>query len=109
MSAYRAATAAASVGVALYPSDGGDATTLLRNADLAMYRRQGAKTHRSVIDADAALSLPDFRAAERVYQLIVQVIGRAGRRTSDSTALIQAATREKIEFFSPNLWARLVK
>ncbi|TWT40475.1 Primosomal protein N' [Phycisphaerae bacterium RAS1] len=42
-----------------------------------------------VIDADAALSLPDFRAAERVFQLLMQVAGRAGRREGESLALIQ--------------------
>jgi len=46
-----------------------------------------------VIDADAALSLPDFRAGERVFQLIVQVVGRAGRREGDSLALVQTGDR----------------
>src|ERR1700689_669142 len=32
-----------------------------------------------VINADAALSMPDFRARERSFQLLVQVAGRAGR------------------------------
>jgi primosomal protein N' (replication factor Y) len=44
-----------------------------------------------VIDADAALSLPDFRAAERVFQLIVQVVGRAGRQSGSSLAVVQAS------------------
>ena len=43
-----------------------------------------------VIDAGAALSLPDFRAAEHVFQLIVQVIGRAGRREGAALALVQS-------------------
>jgi primosomal protein N' (replication factor Y) len=42
-----------------------------------------------VIDADAALNLPDFRASERVFQLLVQVVGRAGRREGQSLALVQ--------------------
>ena len=44
-----------------------------------------------VIEADAALSLPDFRASERVFQLIVQVVGRAGRREGASLALVQTS------------------
>jgi primosomal protein N' (replication factor Y) len=43
-----------------------------------------------VIDADAHLNAPDFRAAERTFQLVAQVVGRAGRREGDSLAVIQA-------------------
>ncbi|MEI7530036.1 MAG: hypothetical protein WCK76_13955, partial [Elusimicrobiota bacterium] len=31
-----------------------------------------------IIHADMALHMPDFRAAERTFQLLVQVAGRAG-------------------------------
>lgn len=44
-----------------------------------------------VIEADAGLWLPDFRAAERTYQLVAQVVGRAGRRAGGSLAVVQAA------------------
>ncbi|MCU0691721.1 MAG: primosomal protein N' [Polyangiaceae bacterium] len=42
-----------------------------------------------VINADAALSLPDFRAAERTFQLLVQVAGRAGRAEQAGKVVVQ--------------------
>ncbi|MBL8605387.1 MAG: primosomal protein N' [Myxococcales bacterium] len=42
-----------------------------------------------VIAADAALTFPDFRAAERTYQLLSQVAGRAGRRELPGHVIIQ--------------------
>jgi len=43
-----------------------------------------------VLCADAALSMPDFRAAERTFQLVSQVAGRAGRGSSPGTVIVQA-------------------
>jgi len=42
-----------------------------------------------VISGDTALSLPDFRAAERTFQLITQVAGRAGRGDKPGRVILQ--------------------
>jgi primosomal protein N' (replication factor Y) len=47
-----------------------------------------------VVNADAAWSLPDFRAAERGFQLLVQVAGRAGRHDRQGRVLIQTRDPE---------------
>ena len=42
-----------------------------------------------VILADTGLHLPDFRAAERTFSLVVQVAGRAGRYFPDGKVIVQ--------------------
>lgn len=45
-----------------------------------------------VVDADTGLHLPDFRSAERTFQLIAQVAGRAGRGPKGGRVLVQTRT-----------------
>ncbi len=47
-----------------------------------------------VVRADAELHLPDFRAAERTFQLLAQVAGRAGRGDQPGEVLLQAMDPE---------------
>ncbi len=42
-----------------------------------------------IVSSDVALNLPDERAAERTYQLLVQAIGRAGRGDRPGRAIVQ--------------------
>ncbi len=47
-----------------------------------------------VVNADVGLHLPDFRAAERTFQLLAQVAGRTGRGSRGGTVLVQTFTPE---------------
>ena len=43
-----------------------------------------------VVSADFSLGFPDFRSAERTFQLLTQVAGRAGRGEKPGTVIVQA-------------------
>ena len=43
----------------------------------------------AIINADDSLNIPDFRSGENTFELITQTIGRAGRATDKSDAIIQ--------------------
>ncbi len=42
-----------------------------------------------IIAADTGLNIPDYRSAERTFQLVTQAAGRAGRRDVQGTVVIQ--------------------
>jgi len=67
-----------------------------RNVDIIVGTQMLAKGHDfpsitlvGVICADLSLSLPDFRAGERTFQLLAQVAGRAGRGKSKGKVIMQ--------------------
>lgn len=43
-----------------------------------------------VVQADAGLSLPDFGASERTFQLLAQVVGRVGRSHHETSVIVQS-------------------
>ena len=47
-----------------------------------------------IIAADSGLNLPDFRAAERTYQILTQAAGRSGRGEKEGTVIIQTFNPE---------------
>jgi primosomal protein N' (replication factor Y) len=70
-----------------------------------------------VVSADSQLSLPDFRAAERTFQLLTQVAGRAGRGSLPGEVLVEtyypehyaiqlAARQDYVSFFEKELQFR---
>lgn len=70
-----------------------------------------------IINADSSLNIPDYRSAERTFQLITQVAGRAGRSGGESRVIIQtydpeneviihAANRDYESFYESELLHR---
>ncbi len=64
-----------------------------------------------IISADTSLTLPDFRANERTFQLICQVAGRAGRGEKAGTVIVQTffADQAVIKFAMNNDFQNFVE
>ena len=72
-----------------------------RNVDIVVGTQMIAKGHDfpsitlvGVICADLSLSIPDFRAGERTFQLLAQVAGRAGRGKTKGKVIMQTFNPE---------------
>ena len=72
-----------------------------READVLLGTQMVTKGHDfpavtlvGVLSADSALYLDDYRAAERTFAMLTQVIGRAGRSDLEGEAIIQTANPE---------------
>lgn len=67
----------------------GEASILVGTQMLSKGHHFPAVSLAIIADADLTLNFPDYRAAERTFQLLVQSAGRAGRELENSKVLIQ--------------------
>ncbi|MBS0615850.1 MAG: primosomal protein N' [Verrucomicrobia bacterium] len=70
-----------------------------------------------ILNADSSLQIPDFRAAEKTFQLLTQVSGRAGRgalpglviiqsQMPDNPTIVAAANQDYLKFYSEEINVR---
>ncbi len=72
--------------------DSGETTILVGTQMLAKGHDFPGVTLAGILNAEQALDLPDFRSAERTFQIITQVAGRAGRGERPGRVVIQTFT-----------------
>lgn len=77
---------------------GGGADILLGTQMVAKGHHYPNVTVVGVLSADAGLNFPDFRAAERTFQLLSQAAGRTGRGSEGGKVYIQTYTPEHFIF-----------
>lgn len=68
----------------------GDLRILIGTQMIAKAHHFPLVTFVGVLEADAAAGIPDFRSGERLFQLLTQVVGRAGRAERAGRAVIQS-------------------
>ncbi|HLH38726.1 MAG TPA: primosomal protein N' [Bryobacteraceae bacterium] len=73
---------------------GGDYDILVGTQMIAKGHDIANVTLAGIVNADIGLGLPDFRAAERTFQLLTQAAGRAGRGQTPGIVLIQTINPE---------------
>jgi primosomal protein N' (replication factor Y) len=69
--------------------DSGDTRILVGTQMLSKGHDFAGVTLAGILNAEQALDLPDFRSAERTFQIITQVAGRAGRGESKGKVIVQ--------------------
>ena len=76
-----------------------------RDVDVLIGTQMVAKGHHfpgitlvGIISGDTSLNMPDFRSAERTFQLVSQASGRAGRETHGARVIIQTVNPEHFCF-----------
>jgi primosomal protein N' (replication factor Y) (superfamily II helicase) len=82
--------AAAGVGAVLRRFDAAPAGVLVGTQMVAKGHDFPAVTLGVVLDADATLRFPDFRAEERTFALVAQLAGRSGRGERGGQVIVQA-------------------
>jgi primosomal protein N' (replication factor Y) (superfamily II helicase) len=87
--ANRAAVRTGARGGALGMFARGEADILIGTQMVAKGHHFPKLTTVGIVDADLSLNFPDFRAAERTYQVLTQVAGRAGREDLPGTVYLQ--------------------